>query len=615
MSAIRVEDFGGMIPSRADTLLPNSSAAYSQNAWLYHGDIQGFRQPTAIYTLLDSASKMFYRIPGPTTPVGGFTNSTWIEFADEYTNVIRAPMIQDTFKRYYFFSPSVVPEYNTLARVQASSTPYILGVPAPTSAPTVGITGADTSNSVTRAYVYTWVTAYGEEGPPSPPVLQTSSTVNTWTVNITAPDAGVTTGRNITNVNIYRTIADGSGSSTFFLLTTLAIATTSYVDSLLDTAISGNQQLPSTTWTPPPNLQGCVSLPNGVLAGWANEKEIWFCEPYRPHAWPVAYTLSVDYPIVGLAAMDTSLVVMTAGNPYIAMGTTPSTMTLSKIPLHEPCVSRHSIVATAEGTYYASANGLVLITPASANLITQPIFARHDWAQTRPDLFMGARYSTSYVAFVQYGVLVGGQVYDGVRPPDTPVYDALVPGDDIDGLHAQWIPLADQGDNGFLIDGSGAKVAHTRLKFSGIVTSVIQDEYTGEVLILSNGVVYQWDAAAQTLQLPYVWRTKRYEFPFPQQFIAAKVFFDVPSSVTIPVPNSGTRDTSQSQTFNPSTQYLLLRVYADGRLILVREIQSSGELIMFPDGSKAEFWQLQLEGQVAVKNIQAATSIKELQKT
>jgi len=615
MPPLKIENFGGMAPSRAPTLLPNDFAAYAQNTWLYHGTVQGFRRPYLRYTLANpTTTTKVYRIPSTNTLPGSFDYSTWMEFADPYTDVIRSPVIADSFSRYYFFSPSTAPQYNTLARILSSSSPYVLGVTAPSNAPTLTITGSATDTQLTRAYVYTWVTAYGEEGPPSPPVVQSNSASNTWQVNLSAPGSGDTTGRNLTNVNIYRTIANAQGTSSFFLVTTLPIATTTYVDTATDVSISGGTQLQSTYWTAPPNLQGCVSMPGGMLAGWANSKEIWFCEPYRPHAWPSPYTISLDYPIVGMAAVGQSLIVLTAGIPYVISGTTPATMTPSKVQLHEPCLSRHSIASDSVGVWYASANGLVLIPAATlgGDIASKTVFSRQDWSALGPSLFQGAKLGTAYISFVEKGVLTGGTTYDGATgPANGGVIDGLTGGNPIiDGLHAQFSPDANQGDNGFIVDGTGSEVAFSLLNIPYPVINTIQDEYTGEVLLLYNGGVYQWDTPSQTVFSSYTWRSKVFQFPYKRQFVGAKVFFNIPSSVTITL---GARNTSQTQAFDPTSQYLLMRVFADGREVLVREVQTSGEQILFPSGFKADMWQFQFEGQVELLNFQAATSIKELQ--
>jgi hypothetical protein len=758
-----------MIPARAPTLLPPNAAAFAENTWLYHGTIQGFETPNLLYTFLNSTSNAAYRVAGTSTP-GAFSNlDTWVEFADQNTNVLRAPVVGDSFQRYYFFSPSVVPEYNTLANIQsknhlsedtstgnhlaqantssnpagtvvtfaaaldsaergaaalqisdgtniggahfnlalgtftlyqtgahaptATMTPtgggwyqcsvtwttiltavtnlklfieqsvgtqsytglggdgiyfanttyalnggaaastgtmtltgtttatnpaFLLGIPTPTTGPSVVVTGSDPSLPVTRSYVCTWVSAYGEECAPSPASLTSSSPLNTWTITLTPPGVGITANRNLAYVNLYRTVTNSSGGATFFLVTQLAIVTTSYVDSILDTAITGNVQLPSggavtgALWTPPPALQGCVSMPNGMFAGWANSKELWFCEPYRPHAWPAAYTLAVDYPIVGLGVFGTTLVIMTEGPPYAATGSSPSTMILTKIPIQAPCLSRNSIVSTPEGVYYASQSGLVLVGLYGASVVTTGLITRDDWAAFSPGTMMAAKWGNAYATFIQNGSLTGGIAIDGSTGPP-PTIDGLGEGFPIyDGIHNSFVPYLNQGDNGLVIDGTSPNQTVTWVAFPHLVNNVLQDEFSGEYIILTATGVYQWDAPGTYLPMPWAWRSRIFQFPYRQQYVAAVVFFDVPSTVTIPVPQPGTRNMSQTQVFNPATQYLILKVYADDNLVLIREIQVSGELILFPSGFRANFWQFELDGQVWVKNMQVATSVKEL---
>jgi hypothetical protein len=59
-------------------------------------------------------------------------------------------------------------------------------------------------------------------------------------------------------------------------------------------------------------------------------------------------------------------------------------------------------------------------------------------------------------------------------------------------------------------------------------------------------------------------------------------------------------------------QYGILRVYADDELYTTRELRRSGELLRIYSGEKVEAWQFEVEGRVAVSNLQVATSVKEL---
>lgn len=74
--------------------------------------------------------------------------STWMEFADRDTTVIRSPVVNDSFHRHYFASPSLPPQYNTYDRIVAGSSPWLLGVPAPGCAPGVEVVGGGDSGTI-----------------------------------------------------------------------------------------------------------------------------------------------------------------------------------------------------------------------------------------------------------------------------------------------------------------------------------------------------------------------------------------------------------------------------------------------------------------------------------
>ncbi len=616
---IKVENFAGMLPFKTDALLPETAATYCNNAWLYHGDLRPFRVPTELHAL-KTTTQSIYRLPDVNEP-NNIDKSIWLEFDDPYMTVIRAPMVNDKWDRYYFFSPNAVPTYNTRERLEAGLPNYLLGIPGPIDAPVVTPAAGTT---VVRSYVYTWVSEFGEESAPSPPDTETG-TAGSWTITIPSPPTSVTDARSITETRIYRTIADGAGGATYYLVDTIPVTTTTYTDTKEDTTISGATQLPSGAWQPPPNdLQGAVVLPNGVICGWSLSNDIWFCDPYHPHAWPASYVVSVEYVVVGMGVCGQSFVICTQGPPYVGTGVHPSVMSITATALKEPCLSRRSIVSAETGVFYVSRNGLIQIHfgAGAGENITAPFFSRQQWAALQPEMFMGGRMATAYLGFVQRGELVVGVVKDGSilpgsdgsEPDDGLVYDGLVDiGDELDGIHNQFRPYVTQGDNGFIFGGAQPQnTTFTYVKFDGIVESLFQDEYSGELFIISKGKVWWWDKPQQPLNSSYCWQSKQFQFPAAQAFIAAKVFFSVPPEQAIPQPTEAERNTNQTQAYDPSRQYLLLRVFAGGKQVLVREIQRSGELIQIPGGFKRDFWQFRLEGQVVVQNVQLATSVKEL---
>jgi len=783
VAAILLQDFKGMIPLRANTLLPETNAAYAQNAWLAHGDIRGFRKPEAIHDIEDVRNtRAIYRVPNPYQPVDSMEGSLWLELNDEYTQVFRSPIVDDKYHRYYFFGPTIPPTYNTYDRLVAGEPDFLLGVPAPDKAPKVVATAkapavfsstksyikddfvtyggrvykailevaagawdvskwvevqetpptapdfssdkayttgdmvtykgqffranttttkawdatkwtedttapyappwnADSSYAagdlvayngkfykaniavsagwtasqwtlvsieskrgvlVTRAYVTTYVTEYGEESAPSPPTVVVGYSHDVWTVTVDPPDGSITNSRNITHERIYRTIADGAGGANYYMVTEVPTTTTVFVDTTLDEKITGSTQLASTNWnTPPSDFQGAIVLPNGIIAAWRDDHEIWFSEPYRPHTFPSVYTIAVPFPIVGFGRAAQNLVVLTKGNPTVVTGIHPSTMAMTALAIKEPCISRRSILSTEDGVYYAAQNGLVLVQygMGAAEIITKQLFTRQEWIALQPHLLMAVRVPGAYLAFVQRGVLIAGEVYDGSidpgsdgsLPSDEDYYDGAVgpgsgssePSDGVylDGLHSQFVPHADQMDNGCIIGGPVANTSYTRMKFDGLVQHIFQDEFTGENFVLSGGKIWHWDPPEGIFFRPWLWQSKVFQFPYKQAFMACKVFFQVQTEYMQhgpffpgPVPHRSfpNKEDHLNVYFNPDTMLLLLRLRADDRVVFTREIRESGELVMLPSGFKADQWQLELEGMVIVTNIQLATSVKEL---
>jgi hypothetical protein len=109
--------------------------------------------------------------------------------------------------------------------------------------------------------------------------------------------------------------------------------------------------------------------------------------------------------------------------------------------------------------------------------------------------------------------------------------------------------------------------------------------------------------------LAWEWKSKQFRFPHAQEFKAFTALFEIPPEVTITL---GPRNTGQNQVFDPTSQYLTLTVFADGRQVVIREIQTSGEVLLIPGGFKATIWEFYFNGQIGLKHFKAASSVKEL---
>lgn len=594
MPATKVNRFGGMVPAIDPTMLPDQAAAYAENTWLYTGVLDAIPKPTLLRSCSLTETGKVFRIPNNYTDATHLLDAIWMEFTHPDTDVIRAPITDDSYDRYYWVSPLDVPRYNTRARIAANNTAWKLGVSVPSVAP--GVTPAGGSGAtVSRAYVYTWVTAYGEEGPPSPPTVVSGFVNATWNLTLTAPTAAdMGTDRNITKTRIYRTVTSSSGVATYFFVAEITAATTAYGDTNTDTLVSANNQLESTSWSgPPSDLVGWVTMSNGMIAGWRNN-EVWFCEPYRPHAWPAEYSLAVDYPIVGLGVNGQTLVICTQGYPYTLTGVHPSSVTQSRLTNFEPCTSRGSILSTPEGVYYGSPNGLVIVTNGSANIVTRDICTKDKWNQlVNISTMRAARLGTDYFTF--------GAARNGVFDENAfNVADNVFESSDYTGAYT-----------GVYIDNTNTHIAFNLIHNELPCINLMNDAWSGELLIIRDNKVY-WVNIADTkpIREVYKWRSKKFQGGSAFNISVCRVYFDVPEGT----PNlSVTPNTALVQTL-ANDQYGLIRAYADDRLVLTRELRTSGEIIRLPSGFKADYWQFEFEARVRIKSFQLGSSIKELRK-
>ena len=591
MVALKVNTFGGMIPARERLLLPDGAAQLSQNTWLYSGAVEPFRIPTQIRTMASAASTKAHRVPRTDPTRQGLLDSDWLEFQNPNTDVLSSPVANDAFDRFYWASSSTIPYYNTKARIAAAQAPYKLGIPAPETAPGLSVAGGS-GTTITRAYVYTFESGFGEEGPPSPPVLVTGFINGTWNVTAAVPTVDQSTGRNLTKINIYRTVTSSAGIATYYFVTVLTLPTVAYADTLADSVVVANNQLQSTGYTPPPaDLQGLVAMPNGMFVGWRGN-ELWFSEPYKPHAWPVAYTNAVDYDIVGLGVLGQTCVVCTTSSPYAATGVNPSSISLSKMATIEPCVARLSIVSTKRGVYYASPNGIVLVNPGGAEVVTRDLISKDHWQQSLTiELIRAAWLGTAYYCF-------------GARKPavfqpgafETTAFEQ----EDFTGAY-----------NGAAIDFEDARVAYNQLYDAMPTDNVYTDPWSGEVLMVRDGKLYFLDITDNAEPGTYVWKSKRLQLAAGANLGVIQVFVcscnvDGWMPPLNPVPNAALVQTLAAD------QWGLIRVYADNRHVFTREIRANGEIMRLPSGFQATMWEFEIEARIKVTGIQLASTVGEL---
>lgn len=410
MPALTIKSFGGIAPVVPPRYLADSQAQTALNCPMWNGSLQPLADTgSSVYALTKSGTpQTIYRF-GQDNPSD---TEHWLHWTSD-VDVARGQIAGDT-SEWTFFTGDGAPKatYNSIA-LSGTDYPTVsrpLGLPAPTQAAIAAVTGAldETELVETRVYTYTFVNKEsGREIESAPAPASNNVDVRTsQSVSLTGLASVPAGGYVVTHRRIYR-----STSGTFLFVAEIPVANTTYSDTVDADDLA--EQLPSLNWSEPPStLSGLTNLPNGMMAGFVG-RDIYFCEPYRPHAWPVDYSQTIDYPVVGLGRMDTTLAVMTTGSPYFVQGTHPTAMAVVKSDLEQACVSKRSIVSHGGAVFYASPDGLMMLSSGGSRVVTDNLFSFKQWqAFFKPESIHAYQQDNQYIAFYDNGSQQGGFIYD-----------------------------------------------------------------------------------------------------------------------------------------------------------------------------------------------------------
>lgn len=601
MPFIKLEDFSGEVPRTGPTQLAANQAQLAKNGKLQSKELRSWALPEYVYTPTTVDVQTIYRIDSPSG------DKYWLEWATD-VDMVPGPVADIDEFRYYYTGDGAPKKTNAdLATTGGTGVaPYpnawlYMGVPAPTTAPT--LTASSSAGTVeTRAYVYTFISEFGdvkEESAPSPAATVTVTTSGA-TVTVEDFDTPPTVGYNITSIRIYRTIT-GASSVTYSFVAEISVGTASYVDAL--TVAELGSELPSLYWTPPPDdLKGLVAMPNGILAGFRGN-QVWFSEPYYPHAWPEGYMLTTDYQIVGLGVYETTLVVLTNRYPYLISGVSPTSMSQQKLPIPQPCVAKRSIASDQYGVLYASPNGLVSLGSGSQDVVTVPLYTRDEWQALNPSTMKAMIYNNMYMGFYTDG-------------SDLPKSFVLSRGD---------IPPL------------------VELDFPAQCLFV--DRSTSDIFAISHldNKLYQLDAS-EINNTVYEWLSKKFVLSAPANFAAIKVGADydfmqsinayileviaiIAANQAFYAANGGdVGGDINSEPINTlevngtflqdipeqgQTRFITLIVYADGEQVFTADVMNQ-EPIRMPGLQKGYVYEIRVSGNTPVRWVAMSSSIGEL---
>ena len=148
---------------------------------------------------------------------------------------------------------------------------------------------------------------------------------------------------------------------------------------------------------PEPTMQGLLAIHNSMIVGFFGNT-VCFCEPGKPHAWPIKYRQQVDAQIVALGAFGTTLLVLTDKTPWVLTGNNPRVQSLARTDYILPCVSKKSVVNVGFGVTWASTGGLaVYSTTIGTDYLTKNVHSWNTWSiAVTPTSLVGEYYRGRY---------------------------------------------------------------------------------------------------------------------------------------------------------------------------------------------------------------------------
>ena len=475
MSIALLKAFSGLKPLVDPVLLDVTDATVAKNTRLISGAIEPLLGTTALKALTKTGVHTIWRYGTSTVET-----EYWLEFT-EHCDVLRSPILDNQYGMVYWCGeeyPKYAPNSLVISGTSYPGGSYKLGIPKP--AATIGMSGTAPSiaaQSETRTYVYTYVSAYGEEGQPStactPVVLDPTQPVNLDSMSVAPVGA-----YNITTKRIYRSSTVNSQAQ-FQFVAEIPVSQTTYTDTIAQSSLG--EVLPSTLWSPPPaGMINMRNLGNGAMIG-SVANTAYLSEPNLPHAWPNQYP--TDWTIVGIGVYGQTAILLTDSHPYALTGVDPAAMSISQLNLEQACLSRESVVDASDSVMYASPDGLVGIDANGMTILTKQLFTRKQWQAYNPSSMIAAIYDNKYIA----------------------AYTTTA------------------GVNGLLVldfSGQGAVCVECDINLTYPITAIYADTRTDTLYFAQNGNIVRYDRGSA---LTYTWCSKTFRTPYPLNMTVGQV--------------------------------------------------------------------------------------------
>lgn len=357
----------------------------------------------------------------------------------------------------------------------------------------------------------------------------------------------------------------------------------------------------------PEDLTGLRGHPGGFFVAF-KDNTLFFSEPWAPWAWPEDYQIPLDHTIVSVGVFGSTIVVATDGFCYTFSGPHPSSLYKTRLAF-QPCLSQRGLVETDDGVMFPSPEGFQMVSAAGITNVTADMFSPEDWADYELDTIHGTWYNKAYYGF--YKDTEQGNIR-------------------IDFLNASITTGVDYHQAGYVSLEDGT--------FNTIFNSSISAPGTQYISL--------WDSA--TFQFRnYSYKSPRFILERPANFKVAQLILDTDfynELVAALAASEDVEDANQAawdetdymdmlqgplnshslngRTLNGDTllrpldlgllDYITFNVYVNSVLKFSKQVSNS-QMFKLPRGFKHKKWEIEVKGMIPIKRIIMASSTEELQ--
>lgn len=393
MPTIRIDSFAGIMPRVHPTLLPDGCAVKAHNCRLKSGKLSPLRQPLKV-------SSFRIRMENGLAKISE-ANSLYLWKRGAVTEMLAWPGIvkvaqsnisdDDRFRLFVSGATGVggVGKNHPCAYIASTSggtyTRHSL-VKTSIPAPTVSVAPpGDPDNIRYTSFFQTWIDAYGYESGSSLPSSEIEyNEGQSVTIGVETAPSGAVARR------IYKVVTGTETANIQFVFEQTSVNSYFPQAAFAVKDEDAGEIIPSIV-SPPEDLTWITYVPGNFYAGVSasNIRTVMFSDVNRPTSWPDAYMYDIRDDIVGLSVTGNTVFALTTGSPWMISGTAPESMSATVMSAAQPCVSARSICVMAGSAFYASPDGICMLSPSGdypmlVPVITEKYFSKREWEALNP---------------------------------------------------------------------------------------------------------------------------------------------------------------------------------------------------------------------------------------